>query len=201
MSTVHEQLERVKLQRDRILMDHNASTMDPAFDPVAEIDKVLAEVQAEWEQLMALTPEYYRLLERIDQANASLSQLQREYNNAQLQANAVETVDVVQIVQETQATRQSAADWQRLLVVGIAASLGLGIVLALSLEYVFPSKRKVTAPSPDLGQQKPTPQEPLTPKGYEETVVPGPKQQTSPPDEPTTPRRPEEPGDYARVTW
>lgn len=161
MATQQRLLEQLQLERDqRLLMQAiatatpnsttaiAATTAIPVVDPVAEVDKLIAQRMKELEQYTALAPQYHILTQNVDQTRAVYQDLLGKYDQAELTATAVEAVNFIQVIRPAYA--QAESNWLKLAVLSLAGSLGLGVMLAFLLQYIsgFESS-KATAPVVD----------------------------------------------------
>jgi hypothetical protein len=137
ISAVHRQLRQVELQRDNLMI----AQTDNAADSVRRIDGLIAQSQKELEQLEALLPEYDLLAGNLAQARSEYNQIRRRMTPFERQALRVPSSERDPIVQAARAPSKPVFDATRLLPIGLVVGLGSGILLAFSLEAVFPSRR------------------------------------------------------------
>ncbi len=162
MATQQRLLEQLQLERDRLLLQQattiitptvgtapvTTATALPVIDPIAEVDKLIAQRMQELDQFAALAPQYHILTQNVEQARAVYQDLLSKYNQAELTATAVEAVNFIQVIKPAYARAES--NWLKLAVLALAGSLGLGVMLAFLLQYISGSEpSKVAAPVTD----------------------------------------------------
>jgi hypothetical protein len=152
LTTLHTLLDQLKVRRDKLLMEQSATT---GADAVALADEVLAQREREVEQLTALAPEYNLLDENVLRARYRYRELRSEYIDVELKEAAVQPTNSIQVVKPARTPSEASSDWQKMGVMAVASSLALGVLLAFSLESVFPSKKASTPPETPVseGQQ------------------------------------------------
>ena len=132
VTTYEKLLEQLMLERDRLLLAETGGNPDQ----LAEIDKLIAQRRDELNRLTGLSPSYGIMEGRVQQALAAYQHIASKYNEADLKANAVLAANSLQVTQPAQVPDEPVSDRTRLLVVGVVGSLGLGIMLALLLDYI-----------------------------------------------------------------
>jgi uncharacterized protein involved in exopolysaccharide biosynthesis len=161
MATQQRLLEQLQLERDQRLLIQAIATATPAstttlaattaipvVDPVAEVDKLIAQRMKELEQYAALAPQYHILTQNVEQTRALYQDLMDKYNQAELTATAVQAVNFIQVIRPAYA--QAESSWLKLAVLALAGSLGLGVMLAFLLQYISgPESAKVAVPVTD----------------------------------------------------
>jgi uncharacterized protein involved in exopolysaccharide biosynthesis len=162
MATQQRLLEQLQLERDRLLLQQAITIITPTaasapnttaialpvIDPIAEVDKLIAQRMQELDQLTALAPQYHVLMRNVEQARAVDQDLLSKYNQAELTATAVEAVNFIQVIKPAYARAES--NWFKLAALALAGSLGLGVMLAFLLQYISGSEpSKVAAPVTD----------------------------------------------------
>jgi uncharacterized protein involved in exopolysaccharide biosynthesis len=143
LATYQVLLEQLKLERDGLMLEELTRYVDPA----ADADKLIAQRQEELDRLAALAPMYNVLEENARQARENYQHVQDKYTEAELKANVVQAASFIQIIEPAQAPPQPVSDLKKLLVLGLAGSLGSGVLLAFLFEYIsgFETARVVPA--------------------------------------------------------
>lgn len=159
MSTQQRLIEQLQLERDRRLLEQattaitatdsgttsTSATALPTIDPVGEVDKLIAQRMKELEHYTALAPQYHLLAQNVEQAQTVYQDLLGKYNTAELTATGVEAASFIQVIKPAYARSESS--WPKLAVLALAGSLGLGVMLALLLQYLSGAESsKATAP-------------------------------------------------------
>jgi uncharacterized protein involved in exopolysaccharide biosynthesis len=158
MATQRQLLEQLQLERDQRLLEQAAATavptprssiqvtQIPTVDLVAEVDKLIAQRQKELDQFTALAPRYNILEQNVEQAGAAYAHLLSKYSEAQLKVTAVQAANFIQVIKPAYAPTGAESSWPKLAVLALAGSLGLGVMLAFFLQYLFSSShaRSVT---------------------------------------------------------
>jgi uncharacterized protein involved in exopolysaccharide biosynthesis len=154
MSTQQRLLEQLQLERDRRLLAQATSaittTATPVIDPVAEVDKLIAQRMKELDQYAALAPQYHILSQNVEQARAVYQDLLDKYSQAELTATGVQAANFIQVIKPAYAPTEFESNWPKLAMLALAGSLGLGVMLAFLLQYLYSFKPAiVTAPVSD----------------------------------------------------
>jgi uncharacterized protein involved in exopolysaccharide biosynthesis len=150
LSTQQELLERLQLERDQRLLEQataigtttesaisfTAATATPVIDPVAEVDKLIAQRMKELDQFTALAPQYNVLVQNVEQARAVYQHLLGKYSEAELKVTAVQAANFIQVIKPAYAPVGPESSWPKLAVLALAGSLGLGVMLAFLLQYI-----------------------------------------------------------------
>lgn len=147
LSTQQKLLEQLQLDRDqRLLEQATAVNPTPVFtnkdgvirsiDPVAEVDKLIAQRLQELDQLSALVPQYNVLTKNVEQARAAYQHILGKYSEATLKVTAVQAANFIQVIQPAYGATKSESSWLKLAILALAGSLGLGVMLAFILEYI-----------------------------------------------------------------
>lgn len=131
----HAVLAVLLMERDREPFERST--------PVApqDIDALIAERRAELERLMAFEPAYNLLEEKLRQARIKFDLVTEKYESAALTARSLSTASSIQVVDKAQPENRPVSNSKPLFIMGLAGSLGLGIFLALLLEYITTAQR------------------------------------------------------------
>jgi uncharacterized protein involved in exopolysaccharide biosynthesis len=130
-------LENLQAERDKRVLEKTTAVSDP----VAEVDKVISQRQAELDQLYALAPQYNILSQKLTQAQDNYQHLLSKYNEAVVKVSAVQAASFIQVVNPATAPQQADSNWKKLALLAFAGTLGLGIVLAFLLDSLFPQRQ------------------------------------------------------------
>jgi uncharacterized protein involved in exopolysaccharide biosynthesis len=138
MSTQQKLLEQLQLERDQRMLDKTTGVITTTvIDPVGEVDKLIAQRQKELDQFTALAPQYNVLSQKIDQARGAYQHLLGKYSEAALKVTAVQAANFIQVIKPAYAPARSESSWPKLAVLALAGSLGVGVMLAFLLQYIF----------------------------------------------------------------
>ncbi len=132
MSTQQRLIEQLQLERDQRLLEQVATVTDP----VGEIDVLIAQRMKELDQYATLAPQYFILTQNVEQARAVYQDLMSKYNQAELTATEIQATTFIQVIKPAYATVGSESNWSKLAVLALVGSLGLGVMLALLLQYL-----------------------------------------------------------------
>lgn len=150
ISAQQDLLARLQWERDQRLLEQPllviptpgsiarvaATTVTPAVNPAGEVDILIAQRQAELDQLTALAPQYNLLEQNSEQARAAYEHLLDKYSEAQLKVTAVQAANFIQVIKPASAPTEPESSWPKLAVLALAGSLGLGVMLAFLLQYI-----------------------------------------------------------------
>ena len=148
LSTQQRLIEQLQLERDRRLLQQattiiaptvsaipaTTATAPPVVDPIAEVDKLIAQRMQELDQFTTLAPQYYLLEQNVEQTRAVYQDLMGKYNLAEQTATTVQAASFIQVIKP--AFARSESNWPRLALLALAGSLGLGVMLAFLLQYI-----------------------------------------------------------------
>lgn len=144
MATQQRLLEQLQLERDQRLLEvatTGITTTDgtiPVIDSVGEVDKLISQRQKELEQFTALAPQYNILAQNVEQARVLYQHLLSKYSEAELKVTAVQAANFIQVIKPAYAPVGSeSSSWPKLAVLALAGSLGLGVMLAFLLQYIY----------------------------------------------------------------
>jgi uncharacterized protein involved in exopolysaccharide biosynthesis len=151
LSTQQKLLEQLQLERDQRLLEQAITiiptpivTADdeviPAIDSVAEVDKLIAQRLKELDQFTSLVPQYNVLEQNVVQARAVYQHLLGKYSEAVLKVTAVQAANFIQVIKPAYVPTRSESGWLRLAVLALAGSLGIGVMLAFILQYLYSFK-------------------------------------------------------------
>jgi succinoglycan biosynthesis transport protein ExoP len=132
LETYQKLVEQLQLERDRLLLEETAR----GVDAVSEVEQLIARRQQEMDRLSALVPAYDLLSDDLAQAREQYSYILNKYTEAELTAAAVRAANFIQIVEPAQPPTEPASKAAMLLLLGIAGSVGVGVLLAFLLEYI-----------------------------------------------------------------
>lgn len=105
--------------------------------PTKNVDAVIVQRRADLAHLIELEPIYNELDKRVQQAEAEYQLLQNKNTEATLKENTVRTASNIQIVEPALAPEQPASTRARLILfVALLGSVGLGILVALLLDFI-----------------------------------------------------------------
>jgi len=143
LTTQERLLEQLQLTRDELVLQAAASiTATEAItattvDPIGEVDRLIAQRQGELDRFTALVPQYNVLEQKVEQARAAYQHLLKKYSEAELKATAVRAANFIQVIAPAAAPDEPDSNWPVLAVLAFAGSLGLGLVLAFLLDYIW----------------------------------------------------------------
>jgi uncharacterized protein involved in exopolysaccharide biosynthesis len=144
MATQQRLLEQLQLERDQRLLEAattGITTTDstiPVIDPVEGVDKLISQRQKELEQFTALAPQYNILAQNIEQARVIYQHLLSKYSEAELKVTAVQAANFIQVIKPAyKPVAAESSSWPKLAVLALAGSLGLGVMLAFLLQYIY----------------------------------------------------------------
>ncbi len=106
------------------------------IDPVAEVDKLIAQRTEELDRFTALGPEYNILAQKVEEARTAYQHLLAKYSEAELKVTAVQAANFIQIIKPAYAPTAAESSWPKLAVLALVGSLGLSVVLAFLLQYI-----------------------------------------------------------------
>ena len=148
MSTQQRLLEQLQLERDQRLLDQATAvttttegavvvTPTPTVDPVEEVDKLIAQRQQELEKFTTLAPQYNILSQKVEEARTAYQHLLSKYSEAELKVTAVQAANFIQVIKPAYAPAESDSNWSTMAVLALVGSLGLGVMLAILLQYIY----------------------------------------------------------------
>jgi uncharacterized protein involved in exopolysaccharide biosynthesis len=159
LSTQQKLLEQLQLERDRSLLEQATTVIPtpitsakglvtpPIIDPVAEVDKLIAQRLKELDQFTALVPQYNVLEQNVEQARAVYQHLLAKYSEAELKVTAVQAANFIQVIKPAYVPTTLESSWLKLALIALAGSLGIGVMLAFFLQYLYSFKRTPSAVS------------------------------------------------------
>jgi len=136
LSTQQRLLEQLQLERDRRLLE-SAGRID---GPVGTVDKLIAQRLIELEQYTALVPQYSILEQNVVQARTVYQHLLGKYSEAELKVTAVQAANFIQVIKPAYVPIESESSWPKLALLALAGSLGIGVMLAFILQYLYSFK-------------------------------------------------------------
>ncbi|MFO7583887.1 MAG: hypothetical protein R6W69_04080 [Anaerolineales bacterium] len=151
LSTQQRLLEQLQLERDRRLLEQAITVIPtpiitaeggviPVIDPVAEVDNLIAQRMMELEHFTSLVPQYNILEQNVVQARAVYQHLLGKYSEAELKVTAVQAANFIQVIKPAYVPTRSESSGLRLAVLALAGSLGMGVMLAFILQYMYSFK-------------------------------------------------------------
>ena len=147
LSTQQKLLEQLQLERDQRLLEGVSTISSTTGDippttanSLVEVDKLIVQRTKELNQFTALTPQYNILIQNIEQARASYQHLLGKFSEAELKITAVKAANFIQVIKPAYAPTETESSWPKLAVFTFAGSLGLGVMLAFFLQYIFSFK-------------------------------------------------------------
>lgn len=156
MATQQKLLEQLQLERDQRMLEQATTVITipnstiQVINPVAEVDKLIAQRMKELDQFTALVPQYNVLAQNVEQARAAYQHLLGKYSEAELKVIAVQAANFIQVIKPAYIPIASESSWPKLAVLALAGSLGLGMVLAFFFQYLSSFKTaSVTVPVSD----------------------------------------------------
>lgn len=130
MAAQQRLIEQLQLERDRRLLEQVAA------DSIGKIDALIAQRMKELDRYTTLAPQHFMLTQNVEQARIVYQDLLGKYNQAELTAAEVQAATFIQVIKPAYATGESVASWPKLAVLALVGSLGLGVMLALFLQYI-----------------------------------------------------------------
>jgi len=154
MSTQQKLLEQLQLERDRYMLEQaitintiagtptptTGTNETPVINPVAEVDKLITRRLKELDQFTALVPQYNVLEQNVEQARAVYQHLLGKYSEAELKVTAVQAANFIQVIKPAYVPTKSESSWPKLAVFALVGSLGMGVMLAFILQYIYSFK-------------------------------------------------------------
>jgi uncharacterized protein involved in exopolysaccharide biosynthesis len=126
----YELIETLKTQRDM-----SVATGDT--ERKQTLDKLVLEREAELQNLIGLSSQYYTLVSRVDRARDTYNFMLNKKAEAQIKENQILELGSIQIITSARPpSRPAAAMNTKLLLLAAIASLIAGVLLAFLLEYV-----------------------------------------------------------------
>jgi len=158
LSTQQKLLEQLQLERDQRLLEQATTVTSapittaidrgiPLIDPIANVDKLIAQRLNELNRFTALVPEYSVLEQNVEQARTVYQHLLGKYSEAELKVTAVQAANFIQVIKPAYVPTQSESSWPKLALLALAGSLGMGVMLAFILQYMYSFKPKTSAVS------------------------------------------------------
>jgi uncharacterized protein involved in exopolysaccharide biosynthesis len=154
VATYQKLLEQLELERDKRLMaaassSGSAGESGTSVNPIADVDRLIAQREAELARLVALGPAYKLLEDNIVQARGKYQHMQDKYNEAAIKAQAVRAANFIQVIglANPPSGPVSNLTW---LVLAVAGSLGCAVLLAFVLDYVSRSASPASEPASAL---------------------------------------------------
>jgi uncharacterized protein involved in exopolysaccharide biosynthesis len=154
-------LEQLQLERDRrsleqaITVTTVTNSAIPAssplvIDPVKQVDNLIAQRLKELDHFTSLAPQYYILVQNVEQTSGVYQHLLDKYSEAELKVTAVQSANFIQVIKPAVRPAESVSGWPKLAVLALAGSLGLGVTLAFLLQYISSfNSASVTVPASD----------------------------------------------------
>jgi len=130
-------LEQLQLEQGRLRAENpvrHAAT-------IVQIDDQIADVRSRLGELVQLEPQYNRLNVHVEQARETYQLLLNKAREADLKEDLAQAVHFVQVVEPALPPEAPTSNTNRVILLAILGSLGLGIVLAFISEYVRPSPK------------------------------------------------------------
>jgi len=131
LETYQTLLEQLQLERDGMVLEE--ATRD--VDAVSQVNDLIVQRQEEMDRMAALVPTYDLLSEDLVQAREQYSYVLNKYTEAELTAAAVKAANFIQIVDPAQPPTEPASNAAVLLALATVGSAGVGVLLALFLDY------------------------------------------------------------------
>jgi uncharacterized protein involved in exopolysaccharide biosynthesis len=126
----YQLIETLKTQRDMAV-----ATADTAKKQT--LDKLVLEREAELQNLIGLSSQYYTLVGRVDRARDTYNFMLNKNAEAQIKENQILELGSIQIITSARPpSRPAAAMNTKILVLAGVASLIAGVLLAFLLEYI-----------------------------------------------------------------
>jgi uncharacterized protein involved in exopolysaccharide biosynthesis len=123
-------IETLKTQRDMAVATGDTERKQT-------LDKLVLEREAELQNLIGLSSQYYTLVSRVDRARDTYNFMLNKKAEAQIKENQILELGSIQIITSARPPSRPAAVMNtRLLVLAAIASLIAGVLLAFLLEYV-----------------------------------------------------------------
>jgi uncharacterized protein involved in exopolysaccharide biosynthesis len=132
----------IALDRQYDLIKTLKSTRDLAeaqetMDRVVNLDRIILVREAELQNLIGLSSEYYTLVGRVNRARDTYNFMLDKKAEAQIKENQILELASVQIITPARPPKKPAAVMgARLITLGIVVSLIAGVLLAMLLEYL-----------------------------------------------------------------
>jgi uncharacterized protein involved in exopolysaccharide biosynthesis len=141
LATYQRLLEILRLERNQRLLDEPNGAESPQGSaghvaPTAEVDALIAKREQELARLVALGPTYRLLEDNARLARGSYQHMQDKYTEAAIKAQAVRAANFIQVVEPAQAPLRPVSNLKTV-VLAISGSLGLGVLLAVLMEYIL----------------------------------------------------------------
>lgn len=131
--TSQETLTRLELERDRRNTEASAGGSRAPGDG----DRLVARARRTVAELIALEPAYRVLEERVEAARRALRHVSDRYAEAELRGRVIQAASFMQRVEEAHPPEGPRSRGAGLLMLAAVGSLGVGIVLAVLVDFLF----------------------------------------------------------------
>jgi hypothetical protein len=118
----------------------NPEEPDSALDPTADLDRLIAQREAELARLVALAPAYKLLEDNVAQAHENYQHMQDKYTEAAIKAQSAKAANFIQVVGNARPPLRPVSNL-KWLALALTGSLGFAVLLAFSLDYIPPFER------------------------------------------------------------
>ena len=126
----YQLIETLKTQRDMALAAGDSGRKET-------LDKLILEREAELQNLIGLSSQYYTLVGRVDRARDTYNFMLNKKAEAQIKENQILELGSIQVITSARPpSRPAAAMNTKLLLLAAIASLIAGVLLAFLLEYI-----------------------------------------------------------------
>jgi uncharacterized protein involved in exopolysaccharide biosynthesis len=140
LAVQQELIKQVKLERDRRAADRQARRS------VDELNRTITEYEAELQRLVGLESAYNSYKVRTDMVRDRYELLLKTYSEAQIKEHTVKQVSYIQIIEPAVAPQGATSGSLAInLLLALIGSLGVGLGLALLLDFI--SRNKVAVPT------------------------------------------------------
>jgi hypothetical protein len=162
MSTQQKLLEQLQLEHDQRLLEQSLTAVPtpdstikvtpiPTIDLVGEVDELIIQRQSEMNRFTSLAPQYNILAQKVEESRSAYDHLLSKYSEAQVKVTAVQAANFIQIIKPAYGAVGATSSLPKLAILAFAGSLGLGVMLAFLLDYLFSFKtKKVIVPESDV---------------------------------------------------
>ena len=155
--TLQSLIQQLSLERDQRLI---SGSLNDQTALVRSIDALITERRIQLGYLNGLEPRYNLLLVDVEQARTRYELVLEKFNEAQLKANTVQDATFIQVIQAADLPEFADSNPLKLLIFGLAGSLGFSILLAFVLDYMRGFQTADTTPTPSGDNAEPAPTQP-----------------------------------------
>jgi uncharacterized protein involved in exopolysaccharide biosynthesis len=136
-------IRQLNLERDQRLL---AGPLNDQTELIRSIDALIIERRLQLDNLNGLEPQFNLLQVDVEQARQRFELVLEKFNEAELKANTVQAATFIQVIQVADPPEFANSNPLKLLVFGLAGSLGFSALLAFVLDYLRGLQTAVALP-------------------------------------------------------